>query len=112
MKFLIPWFIKLPIYLFSLNCIPIYFYCNPYALKGGIEHLRDSRSKKYSQVRYKNEDDVQVQTEESNQFYNRLKAGDHPLPLYSKFPLLEEIKTHGLYVIGEEMIGDEASQAN
>ena len=101
------WIIGLPIYILIINSPFILFYNNPYYFLGGLEKLRRDREKPYSAVRVKKFDDVKVHTEESLQFYKDLEAGIHPIPLYSKFPSNEEIKEHGLYVVGHILQIDE-----
>lgn len=101
MKFRTPWYIRLPLLIAALNGIPLYLYGNTYVFFGGIEKMRRRREKDYSQVRFKKEEDVNVQTPESESFYKDLKEGIFPMPLYSAFPTDEEIEQHGLYIIGK-----------
>mmetsp|Transcript_7440 Transcript_7440/g.10965 ORF Transcript_7440/g.10965 Transcript_7440/m.10965 type:complete len:87 (+) Transcript_7440:71-331(+) len=63
---------------------------------------RERRVKSYHQVRMKNKEDVQVMTPEAEAVYEQIETGHSPIPLYSTIPSDEEIKKHGLYIIGKD----------
>lgn len=99
MNFRTPWFVRLPLIILTLS-FPMYFtYSNPYWIFGGKEKEALRRYRNYSQVHYKNEEDVKVHTEESKLFYIDLAGGNFPVPLYGKHLTDEEISDKGLYVI-------------
>jgi hypothetical protein len=107
MRLTLPWYITLPIYISLINLLPAYFYYNPYKFFGGLEAIRAPRSKNYSQVRHKKEEDVQVHTDESRKFYGNPEnvAKNVNIPLYSQIPDPEQIEEHGLKVIGSIIEG-------
>jgi hypothetical protein len=52
-------------------------------------------------------EDVQVHTKESDKVYESVKEGAFPVPLYASMPTEDEIKEHGLYVIGKSVVKTE-----
>jgi len=100
MKLRFPWYIRLAGIVTVLAGPIAYVFANPYIFWGGKENEAQRRVKGYHQVRYKNEADVQVHTEESKRFYEYFGKSKYPPPMYSKTPTFEEIMENGLYVIG------------
>lgn len=66
-------------------------------------YLQETRFKYYDNVRQKKYEDIKVHTKESDAYFDRIKEGDFPVPSYSTIPSDEEIKEHGLFVIGKRL---------
>ena len=101
MKINVPWWAKLSVLVIGYNFFPFTLYVNPYAFLGGLNYRQSLRHRTYADVRQKKQEDILVPTEESEAFFKAIEEGNYPIPQYSSLPTDEEIKQHGLHVIGK-----------